>query len=403
VPESPDVSNWPKGLEQENEERFIHSMQESMTRSKASAALRVLVAPDKFKGTLSSDQAARAIVRGLRRAWPKAQFARRTIADGGEGFAENLVKATHGKLHRCRSEDALGNACSAQWGMLGDGHTAVIDLASASGLAQLSGPSRDAMRASTFGSGLVMRRAIARGAKTLIIGLGGSATTDGGVGLAQAFGYRFLDAHGDEIPRGGGALRRLANIIAPADLPRVRIIVATDVDNPLHGKNGAAWQFAGQKSADAAAIDELDRGLRQLASFASRSLGKELARAPGAGAAGGCGFGLMTFFNAAQRSGFDVLRDYIDLDGLVRDSDLVITGEGSFDRTSLAGKAPYRLAQLARALGVPTWGIFGRINLATHKLPFERSAALVGKIDQFDPAADHARLLAQTAFALASR
>jgi glycerate kinase len=196
-------------------------------------------------------------------------------------------------------------------------------------------------------------------------------------------------------------LRSLAKIIAPPDLPQVRIIVATDVDNPLYGKRGAAWQFAAQKGADVTAIIELDRGLRQLAAVARRSRNGDFTRTPGAGAAGGCGFGLLTFFNATQRAGFDVLCDYVDLDNLVGNSDLLITGEGTFDRTSLAGKAPCRLAALAQQLGVPVWGIFGRIELAARNLPFDRSCAVLDKNDAFDPDADHATALAEAAFRLA--
>lgn len=363
---------------------------------------RVLIAPDKFKGTLTCDQAARAIARGLRRAWPHAQLTRRSIADGGEGFAQNLFKATSGKLHHCTSEDAIGRPCHASWSMLGDSCTAVFDLASASGLAQIPSALRDPLHASTYGSGIVLRRALASGASTVIVGLGGSATTDGGVGLAQAIGYRFLDARGSEIARGGMSLRALAKIVAPSSLPQMRIIIASDVDNPLYGRKGAAWQFAAQKGADADAIGELDLGLRQLANVTRRSLGTDFARVPGAGAAGGCGFGLMTFFSAEIRSGFDMLRDYIDLDTLIRSSDLVISGEGSFDRTSLAGKAPYRLARLAAEHGVPAWGIFGRIDRAVKQLPFARSAALLSDGQPFDDHADHADRVENAAFALAS-
>jgi glycerate kinase len=362
---------------------------------------RVLVAPDIFKGTLSSDEAARAIVRGLRRAWPRTHFTRQTIADGGEGFAANLVKATHGKLHRCKTLDAAGRPCTAVWGMLGNGRTAVFDLAAASGLAQLPEHLRDPARTSTSGSGLLMRRALVAGASRLIVGLGGSATNDGGIGLAHAFGYRFVDARGEEIPATGAGLSLLARIVAPRALPRVRIVVATDVDNPLYGRNGAAWQFARQKGADDAMIAALDRGLRHLAAAVKRDLGKDLAHEPGAGAAGGCGFGLMTFFGAKRAAGFDVLREQIGLDALVRGHDLIVTGEGAFDRTSFAGKAPFRLAGLAAAANVPIWGIFGRIDALRRRLPFARTAALVAADAAFAADADHAHKLEQAAFALA--
>ena len=357
---------------------------------------RVLVMPDKFKGTLTSDQAARAIVRGLRRAWPEARFTRRTLADGGEGFAQALITATAGKARRCASVDAVGEPCRAAWGLLGDGRSAVFDLAAASGLAQLASSSRDPRRTSTFGSGIVLRKAIAAGANAIFVGLGGSATNDGGIGLAAALGWKFLDRHGGEIAATGAGLLRLERVVAPKHRSPARIVAACDVDNPLFGRNGAAYRFAPQKGADAEVVRELDRGLRRLARIVERDLGKDLAHIPGAGAAGGCGFGLMAFFDARLESGFEILRREMRLDALLREHDLLVTGEGAFDITSLAGKAPYRLAQLARKRRVPAWGIFGRINVAPTQLPFARTAALSAHDDPnfaSIPVAEHARRL----------
>lgn len=361
--------------------------------------------PDKFKGTLTSDQAARAIVRGLRRVWPHAQFTRQTLADGGEGFATALIRATGGATRRCASVDAAGRPLRAAWGWLDDGRTAVFDLAAASGLAQLPAALRDPRRTSTFGSGIQLRRAIAAGAARVFVGLGGSATNDGGAGLAAALGWRFLDRRGDEIVPGGAGLLRLDRILAPPAQPRVRIVAASDVDNPLYGRRGAAFQFAPQKGADAGAVRELDRALRRLARIVARDLGRDCANLPGAGAAGGCGFGLMAFFGAKLESGFDILRREIRLDALVRAHDLVVTGEGAFDRTSLAGKAPYRLARLAAAKRVPVWGLFGRIAVPSSALPFARAAALDGGGDALDAVtpAEHARRLERAAQALAAR
>jgi len=366
--------------------------------------MRVLVMPDKFKGTLTSDQAARAIVRGLRRAWPQARFTTQTLADGGEGFASALVRATGGTMRRGASVDAAGRACRAAWGWLGDGGTAVFDLATASGLAQLPASLRDPRRTSTLGSGIQLRKAIAAGAKKVIVGLGGSATNDGGIGLASALGWKFLDRRGDEIAATGAGLLQLDRILAPKAKPRVRIVAASDVDNPLFGRRGAAFQFAPQKGADVPTVRELDRGLRRLARIAERDLGRDCARIPGAGAAGGCGFGLMTFFDARLESGFDILRRETHLDALLREHDLVVTGEGAFDITSLAGKAPYRLAQLAAKLRVPVWGLFGRIAVPAAKLPFARATALVERDDAALAAVDsseHARRLARAAYDLA--
>lgn len=365
---------------------------------------RVLVMPDKFKGTLTSDQAARAIVRGLARAWPQARFTRQTLADGGEGFALALGAAVGGKRLRCVSIDAAGRRCRAAWVLLGDGRIALIDLAVASGLAQLPIALRDPATTSTFGSGLMLRKAIEAGARKILIGLGGSATNDGGIGIAAALGWQFLDRRGDDIPANGAGLLRLARIVAPKSRPRVRIVAACDVDNPLYGRNGAAYRFAAQKGADADSVRKLDRGLRRLARVVENDLGRDLAQAPGAGAAGGCGYGLSVFFGAKLESGFDILRREAGLDALVHAHDLVVTGEGAFDLTSLAGKAPYRLAGLARKMRVPAWGIFGRIDVPASRLPFERAAALVEQGEPVRAAlgrAEHARRLERAAYALA--
>ena len=367
---------------------------------------RVLVMPDKFKGTLTSEQAARAIVRGLRRAWPHARFTQQALADGGEGFAAALIRATDGTSRHGASVDAAGRSCRARWGWLGDARTAVFDLAAASGLAQLPAPLRDPMRTSTFGSGIVLRKALAAGATKILVGLGGSATNDGGIGLASALGWRFLDRHGNEIPPNGAGLLRLDRILAPKPKPRLRIVAACDVDNPLCGRRGAAFQFAPQKGADAATVRDLDRGLRRLARIVERDLGRDCAQIPGAGAAGGCGFGLMAFFDARLESGFEILRREIRLDALLREHDLVVTGEGSFDATSLAGKAPYRLAQLAAKTRLPVWGLFGRIAAPASKLPFARAAALIEHDDPAIasiPSTEHAKRLERAAYALALR
>ena len=366
---------------------------------------RVLIAPDKFKGTLTSGQAGRAILRGLRRAWPRTGFTSFALADGGDGFARILTQATGGKLHKVRTSDAAGRRCDAVWGRLGDGRTAVLDLASASGLAGLPPNLRNPGETSTFGTGLVLKRIIASGAKVIIVGLGGSATNDGGVGLASALGWQFLDRTGGTIPLTGRGLLQLHRIIPPPGRQTVRVVAAADVDNPLYGPDGAACQFGPQKGATPRSVAVLDSGLRRLARIARRDTGTDLADVPGACAAGGCGFGLLTFLGAELRPGFDLLCRYTALDELVGRHDLVVTGEGCFDRTSLAGKGPYRLACLARKARVPVWGVFGRIDLPRAEMPFERILALSEKEDaslQSATASTHARRLERGAFRLAS-
>lgn len=337
---------------------------------------RVLIAPDKFKGTLSAEAAARAIERGLKRAWPGVQTTCLGLTDGGEGFVETMVRETRGRLRTTRTVDAAWRPCSATWGVLGNKRTAVIGLTNASGLAQLPAHLRNPEKTSNLGTGLLIAEALRLGHREIVVGLGGSATTEGGISLASVIGYRFLDRHGNDIPLDGGGLARLERIEPPPRLPPARFVVATDVNNPLYGAKGAAHQFAAQKGADPAMIARLEKNLRRLARVAKRDLGKDLALTPGAGAAGGCGYGLITFFNAKPENGFQLIRRLLKLDALIRRHDLVITGEGCFDRTSLLGKAPAQLADLARQLKRPAWALCGRLDLPLAKTPFQRIAAL---------------------------
>jgi glycerate 2-kinase len=345
-------------------------------QSSTNSPHRVLIAPDKFKGTMTAKQAGSAILSGLQRAWPDAEFTLIALADGGEGFTECLIEARHGRLHVAKTLDALGRACTAGWGEIDAGRTAVLDIASASGLAELSPSERNPSLTSTLGTGIVLRELIARGFETIYLGLGGSATNDAGVGIAVALGFRFLDSGGREVPSNGGALSAIARIEAPPSSPFVRFVIATDVDNPLYGPDGAACQFAAQKGADATTIRRLDDGLQHFAATVSKHVGQDLWARSGAGAAGGVGFGMMALLNAERRSGFEVLREQLHLDRLIETHDLIVTGEGAFDVTSLAGKAPARLAQLARKLTKPIWGLFGRCDVANTADYFDRHASL---------------------------
>ena len=367
---------------------------------------RVLIAPDKFKGTLTSEAAARAIERGLQRAWPGVETTRVVLSDGGEGFAETMAAQTGGRLRSSRTTNAIGEPCAARWGVLGNGTTAVIGLANASGIAQLKSTARNPEKTTNAGTGRLIALAVKAGYREIVVGLGGSATTEGGISLAVAIGYRFLDAKGREIPLNGGGLASLARIIPPARMPKVKFVVATDVGNPLYGRLGAAVQFGPQKGADAAMVKRLDANLRRLAKIVQRDLGRDPAREPGAGAAGGCGYGLMAFFHARREDGFHLVRRLSGLDRLVRGHDLVITGEGCFDRTSLLGKAPCQLAQLARKAKRPAWGLCGRANLPLAKTPFVRLGALSTPENPGPPpesltSAQHAKRLETLAYQMA--
>lgn len=369
--------------------------------------LRVLIAPDKFKGTLTSEAAARAIERGIRRAWPKVKTTRFTLTDGGEGFMELMVRQTGGRLRSARTVDAAGRPCRAKWGVLGNGRTAVIGLTSASGIAQLPARLRNPEETSNLGTGQLLALAIREGYREILIGLGGSATTEGGISLAAAIGYRFIDKDFHETPLNGRSLAKLARIVPISKTLKTRFIVATDVDNPLFGPSGAAYQFAPQKGADPAMVARLDAGLRRLARIVKRDLGKDCAKEPGAGAAGGCGYGLMAFFNAKRENGFQIVRRLTRLDALIRQHDLVITGEGCFDRTSLLGKAPSQLGELARKLKRPVWALCGRVDLPLSRSPFDRVAALSTKKNPGPPpdaltSAQHAKRLEQLAYEAAT-
>jgi len=367
---------------------------------------RVLIAPDKFKGTLTSEAAAHAIERGLKRAWPGVKTTRVILSDGGEGFAETMTAQTGGKLRRSRTTNAIGKICTATWGVLGNGTTAVIGLANASGIAQLKLAERNPELTTNAGTGRLIALAVEAGYREIVVGLGGSATTEGGVSLAAAIGYQFLDHNGREIPLTGHGLASLARIIPPARLPKVKFVVATDVGNPLCGRLGAAAQFGPQKGADAAMVKRLDANLRRLAKIVKRDLGHDRSREPGAGSAGGSGYGLMAFFDARREDGFHLVRRLSGLDEMVRTHDLVLTGEGCFDRTSLLGKAPCQLAQLARKMKRPTWGLCGRANLPLVKTPFVRLGALStkenpGPAPETLTSAQHAKRLEVLAYEMA--
>jgi glycerate kinase len=368
---------------------------------------RVLIAPDKFKGTLTSNQAARAIERGLRRAWPGVKTTRFTLTDGGDGFVDFMVRATKGTFRTTRTIDAAGRPIRAKWGILGDGKTAVIGLTEASGIAHLPPQLRDPETTTNLGTGLLMALASQeKGVEEILVGLGGSATTEGGTTLAEPSGYVFLDTERKQVRVNGANLTNISRILAPPRFAQKRFVVATDVENPLFGPRGAAYQFGPQKGADAAMVKRLDQGLRHLARIAKRDLGTDFSSAPGAGAAGGCGFGLMTFFEARREDGFQLVRRLTKLDDIIRAHDLVITGEGAFDRTSLHGKAPTQLAELARQLKRPAWALCGRVDFPRGKSPFARLAGLSTPENPGPPpeslsSAQHAKRLERLAYEVA--
>ncbi|BDU71926.1 glycerate kinase [Mesoterricola silvestris] len=318
--------------------------------------MRIVVAPDSFKGSVSALGAAEAIERGIHAVFPDAEVRKVPIADGGEGTVEALVSATGGRLVRTRVPGPLGEPVTATWGVLGDGVTAVIEMAAASGLPLVPGDRRDPRITSTAGTGHLVKAALDAGLDRLVIGIGGSATNDGGAGMARALGARFLDAQGLPLPEGGAALARLAAIDTSGLDPRLAtasILVACDVDNPLCGPRGASAIYGPQKGATPEAVQELDRALGVLARVATAATGRDVALRPGAGAAGGLGAGLMWFTPARLRPGVEIVLEATGFEDLVRGAALVITGEGRTDAQTAMGKAPVGVAAVARRHGVP--------------------------------------------------
>lgn len=323
--------------------------------------MRVLIAPQAFKGSLDAVGVAAAIARGLRRVFVDAQCDELPLADGGEGTVRALVRATGGSLHRSRVHDPLGREIDAEWGILGDRRTAVVEMAAASGLPLLAPNERDPRRASTRGTGELMLQAAESGAARVVIGIGGSATNDGGAGMARAIGFRFLDADGNELAEGGAALARTHRIEGQIDprLLRVTVEVASDVTNPLCGPLGASAVFGPQKGADPRAVAELDAALGRFADVVERFIGRATRDVPGAGAAGGLGFGLLAFADAKLRSGAELVMAATKFEERARAADLIVTGEGRVDEQSAYGKLTGTVVARAQELNVPVALIAG--------------------------------------------
>ncbi len=320
--------------------------------------VRILIAPDKFKGALNARDAAENIAKGLLDVLPDAQIEIVPMADGGEGTAETICAARGCSWVECKAHDPLGREINARYGWLDQEKLAVMEMSEAAGMRRLSETERDPLRATTFGVGEMILDATKRGAKQIIIGLGGSATNDGGFGMARSLGYRFDYEH-EQVDVSD--LVELKGIRRPTDVVLPRIVAAVDVKNPLLGQNGATQVFGPQKGANKDDLDELERALTKLADVVAREFGFDYRNQPGAGAAGGLGFGLLTFGGATIRPGFEVVAEAAGLEQRMKDADLVITGEGSLDRQTLEGKTPAGVARLARRLHKPVFAIAGRV------------------------------------------
>lgn len=318
--------------------------------------MKAVIAPQAFKGTLTGMEAARAMDEGLRRVYPDAETVLVPVADGGDGTVGALVEASGGQFMTTRVTGPQGIPVDAQWGVMGDKMTAVIEMARASGLVLVPPERRDPRISTTFGTGELIREALKRGYRRIIVGVGGSATNDGGAGMAQALGVRLLDVNGKELPFGGDTLRYLDRIDVSGMMPEVKeaeVIIASDVTNPLCGPTGASAIYGPQKGATPKMVKELDAALAHYADIVKRDLGKDMAGKPGAGAAGGLGYGLMVFLGADFRPGIDLVCDVLDIDSKLKGADLVIVGEGMIDKSTIFNKAPIGVARHAKALGNP--------------------------------------------------
>jgi glycerate kinase len=347
----------------------------------------VVLAPDKFKGSLTAAEVAEALAAGLVDILPQLETIMLPVADGGDGTVAAALSAGFDKI----TVDAVGptgEPVRASYAL--DGNRALVELAAVVGLSMLPGGRLDPLGSHTYGLGLVIADAIRRGATTIVLGLGGSASTDGGAGMVQALGARLLDSHGRDLPPGGGRLAGLARLdLEPLRqaLGGVTIIVASDVDNPLLGPNGAAAVFGPQKGAGLEELERLEQGLQHWSAIVSEATERDDAACAGAGAAGGTGFAALALLNAEIRPGIELILDLIDFDRRVHGADLVVTGEGSLDEQSLAGKAPVGVARAAARSGVPVVAVAGRLQLSPLRLR-EAGIAAAYALTELEPDLD---------------
>ena len=327
--------------------------------------MKFVIAPDSYKESLTAMEVATEIEAGFREIYPDAEYVRLPMADGGEGTVAAMVAATGGRVIEREVTGPLGEQVKAFYGITGDGNTAIIEMAAASGLALVPPHLRNPMKTTTFGTGELIKAALDAGICHLIIGIGGSATNDGGAGMLQALGVKLLDQSGCEIGLGGESLAKLYSInISTMDqrLNHCRIDAACDVSNPLTGPTGASAVFGPQKGATPEMVAQLDTYLSHYAALIHRDLGVDVNSTPGAGAAGGMGAALLAFFSANLRKGAEIVMEAVGLETAVQDADLVITGEGRIDSQTILGKTPIGVAKMAKLYGKPVIGIAGSLS-----------------------------------------
>lgn len=327
--------------------------------------MKIVIAPDSFKESMTAKEACESIEKGILKVFPEAEIVKVPMADGGEGTMQSLVDATQGKIYYEKTKGPLGEEISSSYGIFGDGKTAIIEMASTSGLELLPREKRNPWCTTTYGTGQLIRKALDHGVETILIGIGGSATNDGGAGMLQALGGRLLDKHLEEIPFGGGELSRIETIDLSSLDPRLKttkIIAACDVQNPLTGPTGASYIFGPQKGASPEMVKDLDENLKYFAEKIREQLGVDVEHIPGSGAAGGLGGGLMAFLSAELQKGIEIVIEYSHLEEKTKGAALVITGEGSLDGQTRFGKTPYGVVSVAKKYDIPTIALAGNLS-----------------------------------------
>jgi glycerate kinase len=371
--------------------------------------MKIVIAPQTFKGSLSALEVAKSMDEGVKRVFPDVETLLVPVADGGDGTLETLVEATSGEIRSAETTGPIGKPVTAEWGALGDGETAIIEMARTSGLALLKENERDPLTTTTYGLGETIREAVNAGFRNFIIGIGGSATNDGGGGMAQALGIRLLDKNGKDLPPGGAALASLHRIdMSGLDnlAQNSRFSIACDVSNPLTGPEGASAVYGPQKGATPEIVQQLDAALQNFADVVKRDLGQNIDDVAGAGAAGGLGGGMMAFLNGTLRTGVNIVLDQVGLDDKLEGADLVITGEGQLDFQTVYHKAPIGVAWRARKMGIPVVAISGSLGKGfenVHPEGIDAVSAIVSSPMTLEEASSRASELIANATAEAMR
>lgn len=361
--------------------------------------MKIVIAPDSYKGSLTAMEVADSIEKGILKVVNDPIIEKIPMADGGEGTVQSLVDSTGGKIIYKSVKGPVLKDVNAFYGILGDGKTAIIEMAAASGLPLISKEERDPMKTTSYGTGQLIKDAMDKGCTNIIIGLGGSATNDGGIGMAKALGVKFLDINGEDIGHSGGSLCKLHSIDMSSIDSRIgkcTVTAACDVDNPLCGREGASHVFGPQKGADGDMVKILDKNLAHYANIIKNNLNMDIVNIPGSGAAGGLGAGVMVFLNSNLKRGIDIVIDITKLDEKIKDADLIFTGEGMIDFQTAFGKTPFGVAKVADKYGIPVLAIAGGIGKNAETLynkGFESIFSIVDKPMSLEDAMKNGKML----------